>query len=136
LTQTITVDQQVELMDTTINWNTRPPQVHLRVRARPDAPLTPKQVFEVERLVTREMQQDFLLVFQVESFKEIRSADLFGYRIPYDPTQVELQQSPEPLSPEILESMTQTLWQFNGFWRDPMQRRTQQGRDQVSDTSD
>ncbi|TAO06386.1 MAG: TIGR00341 family protein [Phormidium sp. SL48-SHIP] len=131
LTRTITVGQQVELIDTKINWNTTPPQVRLRVRARPDAPLTPKQVFEVERLVTREMQQDFLLVFQVESFREIRSADLFGYRIPYRQTEVETEQSREPLSPETLESMTQTLWQFHRFWRTPMQRRTRQGRDRV-----
>ncbi|WP_159790172.1 TIGR00341 family protein [Sodalinema gerasimenkoae] len=132
VTRTITVGQQVELVQTRINWNRNPPEVYLRVRTRPDAPLTPRQVFEVERLVIREMRQDFLLVFQVESFDEIRSEDLFGYRVPYqEGEEDEVDSTSEPLSPETLERIGQTIWRLNGFLNQPMQRRTVQGRDSL-----
>lgn len=130
VTRTITVGQQVELMHTNINWNRTPPEVYLRVRTRPEAPLTPKQVFEVERLVTREMRQDFILVFQVESFEEIRSEDLFGYRTPYQESEEdEVVPTSDPLSRETLARMTRSIGDLYNFLNQPMRRRTLQGRD-------
>lgn len=130
VTRTITVGQQVELMHTNINWNRTPPEVYLRVRTRPEAPLTPKQVFEVERLVTREMRQDFILVFQVESFEEIRSEDLFGYRTPYQESEEdEVVPTSDPLSRETLARMTRSIGDLYNVLNQPMRRRTLQGRD-------
>ena len=84
----------------------------------------------MEQLVTQEMRQDFLLVFQIDSFDEIRSEDLFGYRISYqEPEEDEVEPVSEPLSPETLRRMSQTLWRFNTFLKQPMQRRTAHGRD-------
>ena len=41
LTRTITVGQQVELVQTRIDWTRNPPEVYLRVRTRPEAPPDP-----------------------------------------------------------------------------------------------
>ncbi|MDY6940641.1 MAG: DUF389 domain-containing protein, partial [Cyanobacteriota bacterium] len=76
LRRTITVGQQVELLDTKINWKTEPPEVYLQVRVRPDNPITPLQVSEVQKLVNHQMRQPFLLIFDVEQSQEIRAEEL------------------------------------------------------------
>ncbi|MDY6938147.1 MAG: DUF389 domain-containing protein, partial [Cyanobacteriota bacterium] len=76
LRRTITVGQQVELLDTRINWKTEPPEVYLQVRVRPDNPITPLQVSEVQKLVNHQMRQPFLLIFDVEQSQEIRAEEL------------------------------------------------------------
>ena len=75
LRRTITVGQQVELLDTQINWKTEPPEVYLQVRVRPDDPLTPLQVSEVQKLVNHQMRQPFVLIFNVDRTQEIRAED-------------------------------------------------------------
>ncbi|MBE9040290.1 DUF389 domain-containing protein [Oscillatoriales cyanobacterium LEGE 11467] len=75
LRRTITVGQQVELLDTKINWKTEPPEVYLQVRVRPNDPLTPLQVSEVQKLVNHQMRQPFILIFDVEQSQEIRAEE-------------------------------------------------------------
>lgn len=73
LNRTVTF-QQVELINSDVNWFTNPPQVHLSVRT--DGVLTPKQVRLLEEFVAKEMGQHFTLIFQVRQVEEVRRENL------------------------------------------------------------
>ncbi|MGB5899644.1 MAG: DUF389 domain-containing protein, partial [Geitlerinemataceae cyanobacterium] len=75
LRRTITVGQQVELTSSKIDWQQNPPMVYLDVRVRPDDPLTPLQVSEVQKLVNQAMGRSFILIFRAEEIQEIRAED-------------------------------------------------------------
>ncbi len=69
LNRTITF-QRLDLLTSTTNWLTAPPEVRLNVRAR--EPITPRQVALLEEFVKREMGQHFTLIFVVGQVEEIR----------------------------------------------------------------
>lgn len=73
--RTITVGQQVDLTHTKIDWQQHPPVVYLDVRVRPEDPLTPVQVSEVQKTVNHAMGKKFTLVFRVQETPEIRAED-------------------------------------------------------------
>lgn len=75
VSKTITVGRQTELIGTSIDWGTSPPTAYLNVRVTRDNPLTPVQVYAVENLIAQEMQQRFTLVFRIENYDEVSSAD-------------------------------------------------------------
>lgn len=69
LSQTITVGQQVELVKTQINWSTKIPTVHLRVRAKES--VSSKQVRLVQEFVSKQLKQPFKLVFEVTPVQNV-----------------------------------------------------------------
>ncbi|MBD2000279.1 DUF389 domain-containing protein [Leptolyngbya sp. FACHB-541] len=69
LNRTLTF-QRLDLVSSTTNWLTNPPEVRLNVRARER--ITPKQVALLEEFVQREMGQPFTLIFVVGQVEEIR----------------------------------------------------------------
>ncbi|MEG4623517.1 DUF389 domain-containing protein [Microcoleus sp. w1-18aA5] len=71
LNRTITF-QRVELIKTDTNWLTKPPEVRLIVRS--SEALTPKQVKLLEAFVEKEMDQKFILIFQVSQVEEVRGS--------------------------------------------------------------
>ncbi|HBB33173.1 MAG TPA: TIGR00341 family protein [Cyanobacteria bacterium UBA8803] len=73
LDRTITF-QRVQLIASHTNWLTKPPQVHLSVRAK--EAVTPKQVQLLEDFVAKEMGQPFTLIFEVSQVEEVRREDL------------------------------------------------------------
>lgn len=73
LRRTITVGQQVELIGTNIDWQQNPPLVYLDVEIDRDAPLTPLQVAEVQKLVNQAMGKRFILIFRASPIQEIRA---------------------------------------------------------------
>ncbi|MGE5660324.1 MAG: DUF389 domain-containing protein [Actinomycetota bacterium] len=74
VSRTVTVGQQVELINTEVNWTAAPPEVRLIVLAK--QPLTAKQVALVEQFLTREMRQPFQLIFEVRKVEEVRAKDI------------------------------------------------------------
>lgn len=77
LNRTITF-QRLDLLSSSTNWLTTPPEVRLNVRAR--EPITPRQVALLESFVQREMGQPFTLVFVVEQVEEIRRQEAIKRR--------------------------------------------------------
>ncbi|MBD1937160.1 DUF389 domain-containing protein [Microcoleus sp. FACHB-68] len=85
LRETITVGQQVNLIrPIEVNWNKKPPEVYLSVRAK--TPVTSKQVSQVEDYLYERLGQKFVLVFQVGQVSEVRS-DQKDPATPPTPTQ-------------------------------------------------
>ncbi|MEW6493925.1 MAG: TIGR00341 family protein [Cyanobacteriota bacterium] len=74
VSRTITVGQEVQLLNTEVNWTKNPPEVSLNVQA--NKPITPKQVRLVEQFITKEMGQPFSIIIRVAPVKEVRSEEL------------------------------------------------------------
>lgn len=66
--QTVTF-QRIELLNSSTNWLTNPPEVRLNVRSQ--EPITPKQVQLLEAFIEREMEQPFTLIFVVSHVEEV-----------------------------------------------------------------
>lgn len=71
LTETITVGRQVQLQGVNINWNRKPIEVQLQVRAL--RPVTPRQVKLVETFLENKLGQPVRLIFFVSSSVEVTS---------------------------------------------------------------
>ncbi len=69
--RTVTVGQQVQLLNSEVNWTTNPPEVYLNVRA--NQPITPKQVRLVQEFIEKAMGQPFTLVIRVAQVEEVRA---------------------------------------------------------------
>lgn len=85
LRETVTVGEQVQLIQTRVNWRTNPPTVHLMVRAQ--KPVTPRQVELVEQFISRKMGQAFRLVFEVLQIEDVTNTTS---------PQTQLDQAPKP----------------------------------------
>ncbi|MBW4515865.1 MAG: DUF389 domain-containing protein [Timaviella obliquedivisa GSE-PSE-MK23-08B] len=72
LNRTLTF-QRLDLLSSSSNWLTNPPEVRLNVRAK--EPITPRQVALLEAFVQREMGQPFTLIFIAGQVEEIRRED-------------------------------------------------------------
>lgn len=72
LNRTLTF-QRVQLLDSSTNWLTNPPEVRLSVRAK--NPVTPRQVYLLQEFIKTEMGQPFTLIFEVGQIEEIRSEE-------------------------------------------------------------
>lgn len=71
--RTVTVGQQVQLLNTEVNWTTNPPEVSLNVRA--NQPITPKQVRLVQEFIEKQMGQPFTIVIRAAQVEEVRAED-------------------------------------------------------------
>lgn len=69
LNRTITF-QRLILLNSNVDWLKNPPQVRLNVRA--SEPITPTQVFLLEKFLESEMEQKFTLIFEVGKIKEVK----------------------------------------------------------------
>ncbi|HEY9668578.1 MAG TPA: TIGR00341 family protein [Coleofasciculaceae cyanobacterium] len=71
--RTITVGEQVQLLNTDVDWTANPPEVYLNVLA--NKPITPKQVRLVEEFIKKEMGQPFNIIIRVTEIEEVGGED-------------------------------------------------------------
>lgn len=102
LTETITVGRQVQLQGVNINWNRKPIEVQLQVRAL--RPVTPRQVKLVETFLENKLGQPVRLIFFVSSSVEVTSDEPPEVDIPEpaptEPAAPAVDPSPEGSAPE------------------------------------
>ncbi|HEY9701507.1 MAG TPA: DUF389 domain-containing protein [Allocoleopsis sp.] len=71
LNQTVTVGQQVQLINTQVKWNNPHPIVYLNVKAKKQ--ITSKQVKLLEEFIEKQMGKKFIFVFEVNQITEVRA---------------------------------------------------------------